>query len=506
MSRSLLLALALMSIPTLASAAGPDAGRVAQVIESLRTCQVDDVRDLLDAEAVHQLEILGTVARHVELDWSSESINMTRVMRRLRANAEAPTLESVFAAYCQVNLAERSRLLLTGFSAGRSFLAPSLAWVALVDQGRHYYGTGLTLVEEDRVWRLSLRRWEEMDLIYAPPQVPGFTQAWEAATGYYDPYMIDDDAVACPVPAAPEPRPELGEDLDDTYYGGSDEPALPGPRHQVSVLERQAVEFYASGREAAPSAVAEALQAEVLIRSAFFQNAPPPGSDAWLAQIDRAFELLRAAHARGLSMARVGPLLTWLGELYLAPEFARAADLAKARVAFELAAANADLPGTLWLAKFLAYGLDGAAPQCHQAQALLQPFAADQDHEDDQASARLASAWIALECADPAARDLAQSQALAAQLHATELWDRDEIAQLGLLDAALACAMAAPSTDWRSSCPTRPEHDALEFQAERTLTQLFRPNKVAIPDQFKRAPPPSGNGDFHRVELPLRCD
>lgn len=499
MIRIWLMVLSLAYATLLSAAERPDASRVSRMIEALRSCALDDARDLLTAHSVRYLELQGQYARHVEIEQSQESIDTSRFLRRLRSRPGNPDLEAIYADYCGVFLAERSRLLLHGFAAGRSFEAQDLSWVPLLDERRRYFGTGLTLVFEDQSWRISLLRWEELNLIYPLRQGPQFLRAWASATGSYA-EEYEEEPVCPALPPAPEPSPELAEQIEAESSDISEE-VLPGPRNLVSVLERQAMAFYSSGLEAAPSAVAQALQAEVLMRSAFFKSAPPVGSDAWLAQIDQAFDLMLAADATGLSMSRLGEALSWLGELYLAPEFARPADLSKARHAFEIAARNQSVTGAVWLAKVLGFSLDGAPAQCARALDLLASH-----RQDQQVDALMASAWIELECADPSSRDLALAQQWTAALHQIRLYDASEQDELLRLDASLACALSAESSDWRSSCPPQPDHDGLEFQAARKLAQLFRPNNVSIPEQFLGAPPPSYVGELRGGERPLRCD
>jgi TPR repeat protein len=491
-----------LALPLLAAANGPDAQRVTRMIDALHSCSIDDAQDLLSADTRDLLQTIASLARHADVDPDEEFVDMQRLLRRLRGRGEPAPLEAVYADYCEVFLSRRARLLLSGFSAGRSFEAQDLSWVALLDQRLHYYGTGLTLVYEDSAWRLNLQRFAEMDLIYPLGAGQGFKQAWEQAIGYYGGVGVNEDEdPVCAVPAATEPRPDLAAAIRAQLAGHDEEPRLPGPRHLVSVLERQAVAFYAAGREAAASPVAQALQAEVLVRSAFFKGAQPVGSKAWLSQMDQAFELFRAADAQGLELTRVGPMLSWLGEQYLAPEFDRAPDLERARVAFELAARHQDPDGAARSAQLLGFGLDGAPAQCAQALELLAPFRADQ-----QNSALITSAWIALECAEPAARNLELARQWIEGLHQIRSWEDLEIAELERLDASLACAQAAAMPDWRSLCPSQPEHDALNFQGERKLSQMFRPSNVSIPERFKNAPAPSYLGDFRPAVRTLRCD
>ena len=488
-------------LPLAAVAASPDAQRVSRMIDALHSCSIDDADDLLSADSRDLLQALASLARHVDVDIEEESVDMQRLLRRLRARTEPVQLEAVYADYCVVFLSERSRLLLSGFTAGRSFEAQDLSWVALLDQRRHYYGTGLTLVFEDAAWRLNLQRFAEMDLIYPLRAGSGFKQAWEQAIGYYGGSGFNEDEdPQCAVPAAPEPRADLAAGIRTQLADHDEEPRLPGPRHLVSVLERQAVAFYAAGREAAASPAALALQVEVLVRSAFFKSAQPVGSKAWLSQMDQAFELFRAADDQGLALARVGPMLSWLGEIYLAPEFDRAPDLQRARIAFDMAARHQNPDGAVRSAQFLGFGLDGAPAQCRAALDLLAPF-----RTDLQNSALISSAWIALECADPAGRNLGLARQWIESLHQIRLWEEDQIAELTRLDGSLACAEAA-MPDWRSQCPLQPEHDALNFQAERKLSQMFRASNTSIPTLFQSAPAPSYLGDFNPAIRPLRCD
>ena len=491
-----------LALPLVAAANGPDALRVTRMIDALRSCSIDDAQDLLSADSRDLLQTIASLALHVDVDIEEDSVDMQRLLRRLRARAEPAPMEALYADYCEVFLSRRSRLLLSGFAAGRSFEAQDLSWVALLDQRRHYFGTGLTLVFENAAWRLNLQRFAQMDLIYPLGAGQGFKQAWEQAIGYYGGVGIDqEEDPVCAVPAPPEPRPDLSAAIRAQLSSHDDEPRLPGPRHLVSVLERQAVAFYAAGREASASPAAQALQAEVLVRSAFFKGAAPVGSKAWLSQMDQAFELFRAADAQGLDLARVAPMLSWLGEQYLAPEFERASDLARARIAFELAARHQNLDGAVRSAQFLGFGLDGAPAQCGPALELLAPFRADH-----QNSAVITSAWIALDCADPAGRDLELARRWIGDLHQTRLWEDTEIAALAKLDASLACAQTAATPDWRSQCPPQPEHDALNFQGERKLAQLFRPRNIKIPDEFRSAPAPSYLGDFNPAMRTLSCD
>ncbi len=254
-------------------------------------------------------------------------------------------LADVYTASCQANQSDPLRLALKSLKPGEVSVVGDIAWVPLL-AGKEYTGAGLVFVREAANWRFSHSSFDYLGetaatakLIYAL----GSTLDMDLD----DPQMF---VSYCTMPAAPEPvlnfQSEDQASIDDEFYpDGFD------AKNYLGAAQRASVRQYAEGKTAPPSAIAQLVYAEVLVRSLSFNSAPEWSSKAWPERVRRAEQLFEQAKARSVKLDRFRPILTWLGDIYASGIGEIEADASKARSYYSLAAELGDEAAAESLAK-----------------------------------------------------------------------------------------------------------------------------------------------------------
>ena len=388
------------SAATSAAAREPTLNQIQAALNAESRCELADPAGLLAEFPLARLADLQDKAMH------ADAVQLTKLgtdgdigvidyllARRLRLRGQFD-LSDVYAIDCRLQSSKAQFRAMAQLKPADALVIADFAWVPLVSSGQEYLGSGLTFVLENNQWRYF---GIDSSAFGSTPNTEGLMQDLRTRMSY----NTDDDAAfvsTCPMPKAPQPQ--LNFDLAKAYerdlfgeiYVGDDN----DPKNALGALQRAAVRRHAEGKQVAPSAVAQLLFAEVLIRSLEFDSAPKPESPKWLSRVTRAQQFFEQAHARGANLARFLPLITWLAEVNLRGSGAHPIDNSKAQQLYKIAAEAGDANAVSIYARFKTTGFAATPVDCAGALALLKKNSGE-DYGDSLA---FETALVATHCAD----------------------------------------------------------------------------------------------------------
>ena len=404
--------------------------------------------------------------------------------RRLRMHGQFD-LSDVYAVDCRLQASKAQIRAMAQLRPADALVIADFAWVPLVSAGQEYLGSGLVFVFENKQWRYF---GIERSAFGSTPSTAALLQDLRTMTTFdiYDPAAF---VSACPMPKAPQAR--LNFDLAKAYeYDVYDEIYPDGdsdPKNALGALQRAAVRRHAEGKQVAPSAVAQLLFAEVLIRSLEFDSAPKPESPQWLSRVTRAQQFFEQAHARGADLARFLPLIPWLAEVNLKGSGTHPIDIAKAQQLYKIAAEAGDVDAASIYARFKTTGFAATPVDCAGALELLKNNA-DSYSEDVLA---FEFALVILQCADK--KFQAKNTSLIADAMNQidpEYFSADMASEFGALQAFQNCKLSTNA----AHC-VAPQARFQPGMTEAALSKAKLAGQNAVPDQaypgsLQKAPAP----------------
>ncbi len=410
--------------------------------------------------------------------------------RRLRIRGQFD-LSDVFAIACRAYTSKAQFQAWTQLKPSDALVIADFAWVPLLSREQEYLGPGLVFVRENNQWRYLHF---EFDAFGSSASTAALLQSMRKAAAY----SSDDDAAfvaACPMPKAPQPQ--LNFDLAKAYERDISEEIYRGrdwdQKNALGALQRAAVRRHAEGKQVAPSAVAQLLFAEVLIRSLEFDSAPPPESAQWLSRVIRAQQFFDQAHARGANLARFLPLIPWLAEVNLKGIGAHPIDIAKAQQLYKIAANSGDEDATWTYARFKTTGFADTPVDCAGALEMLKKNTNAYSEE----KFAFENALLITQCADANFRE--KNKALVPTLLKkvdAKYFDADDRSEFEALQAFVHCK----SSEIAGACVApQPKFQQGTTQARLIQAKLAGQNSVPSQRYPGRLPKPP------EPEL-LRCD
>jgi hypothetical protein len=360
---------------TASPAREPSLSQIQAAFNAESTCELSDPAALLAEFPLASLADVQSKALH------SDAVGLTKLSadggiglreylatRRLRIRGQFD-LADVYAVDCRLRASKAQIRAMSQLKPADALVIADFAWVPLVGAGQEYLGSGLIFVFEKNQWRyFGIDR----SAFGNTPSTASLLQDLRTQTTY----DLEDRAAftsACPMPKAPQAQ--LNFDLakayrhdvyDDIYRDGDSD-----PKNTLGALQRAAVRRHTEGKQVAPSAVAQLLFAEVLIRSLEFDSAPKPESPQWLSRVMRAQQFFEQAHARGADLTRFLPLIPWLAEVNLKGSGAHPIDTAKAQQLYKMAAEAGNADAALIYAQFKTTGFAATPVDCAGALQLL---------------------------------------------------------------------------------------------------------------------------------------
>lgn len=442
---ALLLGLASFPAAVYCASQAPDAGRVAQASALLAHCDSVQPEDLalLSPSSRAMLEDLAIVARHGAADLTEHHhLDFHSWLRRMRSGEDAIDASAAFRALCADGQFTASAIALQSLRAGEAVGNGRLAWVPLVAPGGSGYTTlGLVFSRTgDGAWGLELRSSLQHEWVLETPALSALRQRMEQA----GPGLDDDElqpASACRAPAAPQPleswEPQAAVERFEGIWFDL-ENLLPGPANAISTLQREALRQHADGLRGPADALAQAIHAEALYRSAFFRRGPLHDSAAWWTQLEMAVAMARDAAAGGAPVKRMAELVGHYARIVEHGTPNRPADLAKAAALYEWAAQQGDIGAIYLWAQYQWEGIGPVAPSCQAADRTLRTLTPP--------DGLLERAQLAIDCPDPALRNPAEAKALLEQVRTRQaqepVWEDEP---LEALELAMRCALVDPA-------------------------------------------------------------
>ena len=295
---------------------------------------------------------LGHVLHEDAAQWNAEeypSVDPEFLSIRALRKRGRFDLADMYSAHCYANESEPKRLALKSLKPGEVSVLGDIAWVPLL-AGKEYIGAGLVFVREAANWRFSYSGFDYLG------ETAATAKLIYALGSTLDMNLDDPEEFIshCAMPAAPEPmlnfKSEQDEETiyDEFYPDGFD------AKNYLGAVQRASVRRYAEGKTVPPSAIAQLVFAEVLVRSLSFDSAPEVASKAWAERVRRAEQLLEQAKVRSVKLERFRPILTWLGDVYASGIGEIEADFSKARSYYSLATNLGDESAAESLAKISA--------------------------------------------------------------------------------------------------------------------------------------------------------
>ena len=324
-----------------ASGLGPEPQFVEKVQRALRNCETHNVADIFDSTSLAHINSRKVLAERavLNLELFSDVLRNWRLVKHLREQRQPITAEATFVAMCSDGLeGSGNRIALAAMQAGPALVGEPLAWVPLLTRDGNYLGMGLTFVLEGSTWRLNWRGLAQ-PLSTTAANSDLFRQLSAPA-----PQLADFDARPkdCDMPPAPSAEPFTEAQMENLAATVDFEFDLPGPENELGRLQRAAARRYAEGFEVPSSPTAQAIFAEVLVRSLWFSNAPEPADPRWERRIDRALRLAEQSAARGADLTRFAPVARWVGDTYFYGKGGARIDFERAERAYQLGARFAD--------------------------------------------------------------------------------------------------------------------------------------------------------------------
>jgi hypothetical protein len=356
-----------------------------------------------------------------------------RKIKALRKLGASLSLEDVASSMCQTN---NLHFWSKSLTVDEPIAGVPLAWVPLVGKDGEYFNIGLLFQIEAGIWRFNWSRSSGQSILVLPRQYDTIYQQIAYATPHFD------DIETLPATCTLAPPPALTAVSKEAFYQletgfSGEEKSLPGPKNRIGTLQRAAVKRYAEGIARRESGAAQALHAEVLVRSAYFESAANQSGKAQLSQLLDGFRYAERAHAKGIEVSRFSKLATLIARIYHFGTAETPVDLSQA-LKFYLVAANWGDADALVNATELS--LAGAGRL--DCGALIKALSAS---IDDYASARnFALASLLALCPDAAYRNGTQSLKLLSEHHPSQ--QVSQIRQAALCAAGKPAAAAAALT------------------------------------------------------------
>lgn len=313
--------------------AAPTTNQALEVLRAESTCKIADPETLFTAPLLGDLARFQIAAKHQPaqhlVEESEDYITLDYLVVRSIRLAGKYDLADVYRAKCSTSQAWRQAM--AQLKPGEIFVVENYAWVALLAEGE-YFGAGLSFIKQDERWRFN---GIASDYLGSSPRVDALMRLLHTEFELPEVHVSQ-----CRMPEAPELSEQLlaekidaletqeAQDADDYY----DE------RDALAVAMRNAVRFYAEGKQTPPLPIAQMMMAEMLLRSLDFDDAPDSGTQKWAARVQRAARFMDDAEARGVNLDRVAPLLGWLGQAYWHGVGELSADSMRAKRYLELAA------------------------------------------------------------------------------------------------------------------------------------------------------------------------
>lgn len=460
-------------------ASEPSLSQIQAAFNAESRCELADPAGLLAEFPLAWLSDLQNKAVHsdaVELTKLSADgdvgINDYLLTRRLRIDGQFD-LADVYAVDCRLQASKAQIRALAQLRPADALVIADFAWVPLVSAGQEYLGSGLIFVFENKRWRYF---GIERSAFGSTPSTAALLQDLRTQTTD----ELEDPAAfvsSCPMPKAPQPQ--LNFDLAKVYERDISEEIYQGedydPKNALGALQRAAVRRHAEGKQVAPSAVAQLLFAEVLIRSLEFGSAPKPESAQWLSRVTRAQQFFEQAHARGADLARFLPLIPWLAEVNLQGSGAHPIDIAKAQQLYKIAAEAGDADAASIYARFKTTGFAATPVDCSGALELLKKNA-DSYSEDALA---FEAALVVTQCADKKfqAKDALLIADAMNQID-PEYFNAELASEFGALQAFQNCKLSANA----ANC-VAPQAKFQPRVTEAALSKAKLAGQNAVPDQ-----------------------
>ena len=460
-------------------ASEPSLSQIQAAFNAESRCELADPAGLLAEFPLAWLADLQNKALHsdaVELTKLSTDgeIGLSEYLlsRRLRIRGQFD-LSDVYAVDCRVQASKVQIRAMAMLRPADALVIADFAWVPLVSAGQEYLGSGLIFVLENKQWRYF---GIERSAFGSTPSTAALLQDLRTMTTS----DIENPAAfvsACPMPKAPQAR--LNFDLAKAYehdvYGEIYPDGDSDPKNALGALQRAAVRRHAEGKQVAPSAVAQLLFAEVLIRSLEFDSAPKPESPQWLSRVTHAQQFFEQTHARGADLARFLPLIPWLAEVNLRGSGAYPIDIAKAQQLYKIAAEAGDADAASMYARFKTTGFAATPVDCSGALELLKNNA-DSYLEDVLA---FEVALVITQCADKKFQTgSASSLVYAMNQIDPEYFSADLTSEFGALQAFQKCKLSANTANCFA-----PQAKFQPGVTEAALSKAKLAGQNAVPDQ-----------------------
>ena len=480
-----------------ADASEPTLNQIQDAFKAESRCELADPAGLLAELPLAYLADIQRKALH------SDALELTKLSasgdvglsdylnaRRLRVHGKFD-LPDVFAIDCNLRTNKVQLRALSQLRPSDAIVMADFAWIPLVTSGQEYLGSGLVFVQENGKWRYL-----EIELLTLGNTADSKALRQDLSSylknGEVDPAVF---VASCPMPKAPQPQlnfdllKEYERDINIEVNGDAEFDA----KNALGALQRAAVRRHAEGKQVAPSAVAQLLFAEVLIRSLEFDSAPKLDSPQWLSRVTRAEQFFDQAQARGADLTRFLPLIPWLAEVNLKGSGTHPIDIAKAKQLYKLAAEAGNSEAATLFAQFKTTGFAATPVDCAGALELLKLHA--EDYSDNDFA--LNSALVISQCADTTFREknMVQLPDLLKKVNPKYLdgWQKTEFLEL---QAFVNCKA---SSNLSHCVAPQPQLQPGVTEAMLAKTKLDGQNdmpSMASPGRFRDAP---------KVEL-ISCD
>ena len=492
-----LLALAANTYAASSSVSEPSLSQIQAAYNAESRCELADPAGLLAELPLAWLSDLQNKALH------SDAMELTKLSadgeiglseylltRRLRTRGQFD-LADVYAVDCQFRASKPQIRATSELKPTDALVIDDFAWVPLVSAEQEYLGSGLIFIFENKQWRYF---GIDLSAFGSTPSTATLLQnlRTQMTSDIEDPAAF---VSACAMPKAPQVQ--LNFDLAKAYEHDVYSEIYPDgdsdPKNVLGALQRAAVRRHAEGKQVAPSAVAQLLFAEVLIRSLEFDSAPRPESPQWLSRVTRAEQFFEQAHARGVDLARFLPLIPWLAEVNLRGSGVHPIDIAKAQQLYKIAAQAGDVDAASIYARFKTTGFAATPVDCAGALELLNKNA-DSYSEDVLA---FEMALVVTQCADKKFQ-AKHASLIADAINQTEpeYFGAELASEFGALQAFQRCKLGANA----ANC-VAPQAKFQPGVTEAALSKAKLAGQNAVPDQAY----PGRLRDAPEPET-LRCD
>lgn len=426
------------------AAQAPDAETLTRASALLAQCAQVEFEDLalLSERSRNMLEDLAFAGRHGQALTEHHHLDVHSWLRHMRAGSIDIDALAAFRALCADGQFAAMATALASLHVGEAAGDGQLAWVPLLAPGDAGYTTlGLAFSRTDEgPWRLELRPSLVQEWVLETPALTALRVRMEQAGPGLDNASMEPPA-ACRASAPPQPldgrEPQAAIARFEQAWHALEDP-LPGPVNAISTLQRQALRRYAEGVEVPADALAQALNAEALYRSAFFRRGPRHDSPDWWRQLARAVMMARNAAAAGAPIQRMAELVGHYARIVEHGTPAHPADFAEAAGLYAWAAGQGDIGSTYRWAQYQWEGIGPVAPNCGAADRTLQSLRPP--------DGLLERAQLAIDCPEAALRNPAAAGSLLVQVRAWQeaesIW---EDAQVEALELAVRCSLVDPA-------------------------------------------------------------